>query len=234
MEWSPPADQDTNGPGPGRRLPHRRAGSAHRLLDLSPLMPWPLPTTSPTSAPASPAATARPCGAASMPWRRRRRSATSCRRSSRRAARLAEGPDRRQFFRLMAASFAMAGLAACSAEGGNPRNHEVPYVRNPERIEPSATAGLRVGDAARRHRQRRHRHDLRRPAAEGRGQRRPSLEPRRLGHLRPGLDPRPLRPAALADGALPQPHLLLGGVPRRHGGPLRGAPGRRRAGAARC
>ena len=53
------------------------------------------------------------------------------------ASRLADGPDRRQFFRLMAASFAMAGLSACSAEG-NPRDHEVPYVRNPERIEPGA------------------------------------------------------------------------------------------------
>ncbi len=53
------------------------------------------------------------------------------------ASRLADGPDRRQFFRLMAASFAMAGLSACSEEGGNPRDHEVPYVRNPERVEPS-------------------------------------------------------------------------------------------------
>ena len=53
------------------------------------------------------------------------------------AARLADGPDRRQFFRLMAASFAMAGLSACSEEGGNPHSREVPYVRNPERIEPA-------------------------------------------------------------------------------------------------
>ena len=48
------------------------------------------------------------------------------------ASRLATGPDRRQFFRLMAASFAMAGLAACSEDDG--RSKEVPYVRNPERI----------------------------------------------------------------------------------------------------
>ena len=54
------------------------------------------------------------------------------------ASRLADGPDRRQFFRLMAASFALAGLAACSDQSGNPRSHEVPYVRNPERIEPGA------------------------------------------------------------------------------------------------
>ena len=54
------------------------------------------------------------------------------------AARLADGPDRRQFFRLMAASFALAGLSACSPGAENPRSHEVPYVRNPERIEPSA------------------------------------------------------------------------------------------------
>ncbi len=50
------------------------------------------------------------------------------------AARLAAGPDRRQFLRLMAASFAMAGLAACSDAGG--RNQEVAYVRDPERIVP--------------------------------------------------------------------------------------------------
>ena len=54
------------------------------------------------------------------------------------ASRLADGPDRRQFFRLMAASFAFAGLGACSQDPGNPRNHEIPYVRNPERVEPSA------------------------------------------------------------------------------------------------
>jgi len=53
------------------------------------------------------------------------------------ASKLADGPDRRQFFRLMAASFAMAGLSACSDQG-NPRNVEIPYVRNPERVEPSA------------------------------------------------------------------------------------------------
>ncbi len=54
------------------------------------------------------------------------------------AARLADGPDRRQFVRLMAASFAFAGLSACSADAGNPRDREIPYVRNPERVEPSA------------------------------------------------------------------------------------------------
>ena len=50
------------------------------------------------------------------------------------AAKLADGPDRRQFLRLMAASFAMAGLTACDA--ADSRSKEVPYVRNPERIEP--------------------------------------------------------------------------------------------------
>ena len=54
------------------------------------------------------------------------------------ASRLADGPDRRTFFRLMAASFALAGLSACSWDPSNPRNHEIPYVRNPERVEPSA------------------------------------------------------------------------------------------------
>ncbi len=54
------------------------------------------------------------------------------------AAHLAAGPDRRGFFKVMAASFAMMGLAACDdVEDG--RQYEVPYVRQPERIEAGAT-----------------------------------------------------------------------------------------------
>ncbi len=60
------------------------------------------------------------------------------------SARLAAGPDRRQMLRLMAASFAMAGLAGC--EGGDNGNVEVPYVRNPERIE--VGEGLSYASAA--------------------------------------------------------------------------------------
>jgi molybdopterin-containing oxidoreductase family iron-sulfur binding subunit len=45
------------------------------------------------------------------------------------ASRLAAGPDRRRFFKLMAASFALAGLVGCDNE--DTRDHEVPYVRNP-------------------------------------------------------------------------------------------------------
>ena len=48
---------------------------------------------------------------------------------------LCTGPDRRQFLRLMAASLSMAGLAGCD-DGGDPRAEEVPYVRNPLRIQP--------------------------------------------------------------------------------------------------
>ena len=54
------------------------------------------------------------------------------------AAHLAEGPDRRGFFKLMAASFAMAGLAACD-EVVDGRKYEVPYVRQPEGIIPGAS-----------------------------------------------------------------------------------------------
>ena len=53
------------------------------------------------------------------------------------AAHLAEGPDRRGFFKIMAASFAMAGLAACD-DVKDGRTVEVPYVRQPERILPGA------------------------------------------------------------------------------------------------
>ncbi len=54
------------------------------------------------------------------------------------AARLAptlDGPGRRRFLKVMAASFALAGLAGCddnAHEDG--RTQEIPYVRNPERI----------------------------------------------------------------------------------------------------
>ena len=47
---------------------------------------------------------------------------------------LCQGPERRQFLRLMAASFAMAGLAGCDSEPDG-RTHEVPYVRNPKSID---------------------------------------------------------------------------------------------------
>ncbi len=54
------------------------------------------------------------------------------------AARLAptlDGPGRRRFLKVMAASFALAGLAGCDDEAHEDgRAQEVPYVRNPERI----------------------------------------------------------------------------------------------------
>ncbi len=52
------------------------------------------------------------------------------------AAHLAAGPDRRGFFKIMAASFAMSGLAACGDAVVDGRQYEVPYVRQPERVEP--------------------------------------------------------------------------------------------------
>lgn len=45
---------------------------------------------------------------------------------------LTQGPERRGFLKLMAASFALAGLSACDAFDG--RGREVPYVVQPERI----------------------------------------------------------------------------------------------------
>ena len=52
-------------------------------------------------------------------------------------ARLAAGPDRRRFLKLMAASFALAGLTSCGDDDDG-RAQEVPYVRNPEHLEPGA------------------------------------------------------------------------------------------------
>ncbi|KAB1074093.1 4Fe-4S dicluster domain-containing protein [Methylobacterium planeticum] len=53
------------------------------------------------------------------------------------AARLAAAPERRGFLKLMAASFALAGLSAC--DGFDGRSREVPYVNQPERIVPGAS-----------------------------------------------------------------------------------------------
>ncbi len=49
---------------------------------------------------------------------------------------LAAGPERRQFLRLMAASFALAGLAGCDDKPDS-RSQEVPWVNKPLRSEPS-------------------------------------------------------------------------------------------------
>lgn len=51
---------------------------------------------------------------------------------------LCTGPDRRHFLRLMAASLSMAGLAGCD-DPPDGRAQEVPYVRNPLRIQPGAS-----------------------------------------------------------------------------------------------
>lgn len=53
------------------------------------------------------------------------------------AARLAAAPERRGFLKLMAASFAFAGLSAC--DGFDGRKRELPYVNQPERIVPGAS-----------------------------------------------------------------------------------------------
>ena len=50
---------------------------------------------------------------------------------------LAAGPDRRQFLRLMAASFALAGLAGCDDSPDDSRSQEVPWVTMPQRQQPS-------------------------------------------------------------------------------------------------
>ena len=50
---------------------------------------------------------------------------------------LCTGPERRSFLKLMAASLALAGLSGCD-DPPDGRAQEVPYVRNPERMEPSA------------------------------------------------------------------------------------------------
>ena len=52
---------------------------------------------------------------------------------------LCAGPDRRQFFKLMAASFVLSGLAGCD-DASDGRAQEVPYVRNPLRITPGDVA----------------------------------------------------------------------------------------------
>src|SRR6195952_4685219 len=53
------------------------------------------------------------------------------------AGRRAGAPERRGFLKLMAASFALAGLSAC--DGFDGRRNELPYVNQPERIVPGAS-----------------------------------------------------------------------------------------------
>ena len=54
-------------------------------------------------------------------------------------ARLAQGPDRRRFLQLMAASLALAGLTGCDDEKPDGHSQEVPFVRNPEHQEPGVS-----------------------------------------------------------------------------------------------
>ena len=149
------------------------------------------------------------------------------------AARLADGPDRRQFFRLMAASFAFAGLSACSDEG-NPRNHEVPYVRNPERILPGAPLvytsatlldGLANGATVLTR-------DGRPLKVEGNDRHPWSRGGSDIFAQASILDL--YDPSRSQAGPLPGPDLIVGRLPRRHGGPRRGPQGgwRRRPAAA--
>jgi len=51
---------------------------------------------------------------------------------------LSVGPERRSFLKLMAASFALAGLSGCD-DPPDGRSQEVPYVRASERMEPSTS-----------------------------------------------------------------------------------------------
>ncbi len=50
---------------------------------------------------------------------------------------LSTGPERRSFLKLMAASFALAGLSGCD-DSGDGRDQEVPFVNKPLRAEPGA------------------------------------------------------------------------------------------------
>ncbi len=51
---------------------------------------------------------------------------------------LSAGPERRQFLKLMAASFALSGLSGCD-DPPDGRTEEVPYVKNPLRALPGST-----------------------------------------------------------------------------------------------
>ncbi len=51
---------------------------------------------------------------------------------------LSQGPERRGFLRLMAASLMMAGLGGCDEEP-DPRNHEVPWVNKPLATQPGVS-----------------------------------------------------------------------------------------------
>ena len=131
MTWTPPADQATLGPKLVRPVPHPRRGAADRMLDLPPM----------TGAPDIAALRAKLAGGDGPRfWRSLDAVADSpefrdyLAAEFPSAARLAAGPERRGFLKLMAASFALGGLTACGGGGG--RDYEVPYVNQPERIVP--------------------------------------------------------------------------------------------------
>ena len=120
--------------------------------------------------------------------------------------------ERRTFLKLMGASLALAGVTACTRQ---PAETIVPYVRQPEEIDPGQAAVLRDGDDARRRRDRPARREPRRTADEDRRQPASSGQPRRDRRLRAGRDPRPLRSRPRADADQPRRDPPVVGVPRR-------------------
>ncbi len=95
---------------------------------------------------------------------------------------LEKGVDRRDFVKLMGASVAMAGLAACR----QPAEAIIPYVNQPESLIPGKpiffASAMPLGGAAHR-RARRESHE---PADEDRGQSGSSIESRRQRRVHAG------------------------------------------------
>ena len=113
------------------------------------------------------------------------------------ASEFTDPAGRRDFLRLMGASIALAGAAACTRQ---PTEHIVPYVKAPEDLIPGkplffATAMPFAGDRGARAGREPHG-----PADQDRAEPGAPVHARRHRPLRAGVDPRALRSGPLADG----------------------------------
>ena len=145
------------------------------------------------------------------------------------ASEFTDPAGRRDFLRLMGASIALAGAAACTRQ---PTEQIVPYVKAPEDLDPRQAAVLRHRDAVRRDRGARAGREPHGPADQDRAEPGASVHARRHRPLRAGVDPRSLRSGPLADrdgqGRDSPLERAVAGAHERRGGPE----GRRRRRAA--
>ncbi len=118
-----------------------------------------------------------------------------------------QGVDRRSLLKVMAASLAMAGAAACTKQ---PKELIVPYVRQPENVIPGTAAVLRHRDDHGRIRARPAGRKPPEPADQGRRKSRSSGKSRRDHNFRTGFGSEPVRSRPFANRDAEGRHEHLG------------------------